>query len=123
MELFLLVDDVSDPSRFGSYIDELRQFITARSETTTIAIGYIRNGTVDIRRNFTVDHAQTAADLRLPLGTNGMGSPWRHQVTAAYVAYDAAANPTPDANHRTPDRIDDRSVACQPHSHDVFLYS
>ena len=75
LQLFLLIDDVSDP-RFGSYMDELRQFITSRSENTSIAVGYMRNGAVDIRRNFTMDHAQAAADLRLPMGINDVGSPY-----------------------------------------------
>src|SRR5258706_852891 len=42
-ELFLLVDD-SAGSSFGTHLQELRQFINVQPATTTIGVGYMRNG-------------------------------------------------------------------------------
>ena len=72
LDLFLLVDDASSTS-FGMYLEELRQFITSQPATTSIGIGYMRNGTVIIAQNLTADHAAAAKALRLPLGTAGAG--------------------------------------------------
>jgi hypothetical protein len=76
IELFLMLDD-SSSSRLGSYLDELRQFINSQPATTAIAVGYMRNGTVDIVQNFTVDHSRAAKALRLPFGSPGtVASPY-----------------------------------------------
>ena len=72
LELFLLVDDASGAS-FGTYMEELRQFITSQPATAAIGIGYMRNGTVLITQNLTTEHAAAAKALRLPLGTAGAG--------------------------------------------------
>ena len=70
LELFILLDDGSD-SIVGSQFDELRAFIRAQPSSTAIAVGYMRNGTVDIAQNFTSDHDQAAMALRLPLSNSG----------------------------------------------------
>lgn len=70
LELFVLLDDASSTS-LGSQLGDLRHFISSQPPTTTIAIGYMRNATVDIVQNFTSDHAQAAKALRLPLGSLG----------------------------------------------------
>jgi hypothetical protein len=76
LELFMLIDDSSDTS-VGSQIDDLSKFIAGQPSTTSISIGYIRNGTVSAAQNFTTDHALAAKALRIPLGSGGgMASPY-----------------------------------------------
>jgi len=76
LELFCLLDD-SSSSSLGSHLQDLRHFIEAQPATTAVAVGYMRNGTVDIVQNFTTDHGQAAQKLRLPFGTGGgAASPW-----------------------------------------------
>jgi hypothetical protein len=76
LELFMLIDDSSDSS-LGLQMDDLRKFIHEQPPTTTIAVGYIRNGFVDIVQNFTADHSLAGKALRLPLGSaGGVASPY-----------------------------------------------
>jgi len=76
LELFLLIDDASDPV-LGTKLDELRAFISAQPSTTSVGIGYMRNATIQIVQNLTTDHALAAKALRLPLGYAGAyGSPY-----------------------------------------------
>jgi len=76
LELFILIDDAS-ASSLGSQLSDLRAFINAQPSTTSVGVGYARNGTVQIVQNFTADHAQAANALRLPLGSSGaFGSPY-----------------------------------------------
>ncbi len=76
LDLFILIDDASDPS-LGMQLDDLRTFINAQPSTTSVGVGYMRNATVQIAQNFTTDHAAAAKSLRLPLGNAGAyGSPY-----------------------------------------------
>jgi hypothetical protein len=75
LELFLLIDD-SSSSDLGLQLDDLRKFINGQPATTSIAVGYIRNGGVDIIQNFTQDRSLTAKALRLPMGAGGESSPY-----------------------------------------------
>jgi hypothetical protein len=76
LDLFILIDDASDPS-LGSQLDDLRSFVNAQPPTTSVGIGYMRNGTVQISQNFTADHSQAAKALRLPVTFSGAyGSPY-----------------------------------------------
>jgi hypothetical protein len=76
LDLFILIDDASDPS-VGSQYDDLRSFINAQPSTTSVGVGYMRNGTVQIAQNFTTDHSQAAKALRLPIASSGAyGSPY-----------------------------------------------
>ena len=76
LDLFILIDDASDP-RLGSQLDDLRQFINRQPASTAVGIGYMRNTTVQIVQPFTRDHAQAAASLRLPFGSpRAYGSPY-----------------------------------------------
>jgi hypothetical protein len=76
LELFIVVDD-SSSTELGLQLDDLRKFIDEQPATTTIAVGYMRNGVVEIAQNFTSDHALAAKALRLPLGFGGaMASPY-----------------------------------------------
>lgn len=75
LELFLLIDDSLDPS-VGGQLDDLQKFIKGQPDTTAIAVGYIRYGTVNIAQNLTKDHSLGAKALRIPLGPGGMASPY-----------------------------------------------
>jgi hypothetical protein len=76
LDLFILIDDASTSS-LGSQLEDLRAFINAQPETTSVGIGYMRNATVQIAQNFTGDHAAAAKALRLPMGSTGAyGSPY-----------------------------------------------
>jgi hypothetical protein len=70
LDLFILIDDASDPV-FGSHLDDLRSFINAQPATTTIGVGYMRNGTLEIAQDLTSDHAAAAGALRIPLSYPG----------------------------------------------------
>ncbi len=76
VELFVLIDDSTDTT-LGLQFDDLHKFITSQPDTTKIAVGYIRNGTVNVIQNLTSDHALAAKALRLPLGSGaGTASPY-----------------------------------------------
>lgn len=71
MQLFLLIDDTCDTS-LGTQLNDLKEFIAAQPASTVVAIGYMRNATVNIVQNFTPDKELAAKAIRLPLG--GMGA-------------------------------------------------
>jgi hypothetical protein len=76
LDLFILIDDASNPT-LGMHFDDLKTFINAQPSTTAIGVGYMRDATVQIVQNFTTDHAVAANALRLPLGFAGAyGSPY-----------------------------------------------
>jgi hypothetical protein len=76
LELFILIDDAADSS-FANQINEIRSFVTAQPETTSVGVGYMRNGTVQIAQNLTKDRNQAANSVRLTLGSVGaFGSPY-----------------------------------------------
>jgi hypothetical protein len=76
LELFILIDDASDPS-LGMHLGDLRTFINAQPSSTQIGVGYMQNATVQIAQNFTADHDAAAKALRLPMGRAGAyGSPY-----------------------------------------------
>ena len=49
LELYILIDDASGMS-LGSQLNDLKQFIETQPAETSIGIGYMRNGTVDVHR-------------------------------------------------------------------------
>ena len=71
LQLFIAIDDDSQPTAFGTNMSDVRNFIQSQPATTAIAVGYLRNGTVSTIQDFTNDHAAAAKALRLPLGNNG----------------------------------------------------
>jgi hypothetical protein len=73
LQLFILIDDVSNSS-LDSQLADLKQFISNQPATTLVAIGYMREGTVQIAQNLTADHAQAAKALRLPIGDPGVSA-------------------------------------------------
>jgi hypothetical protein len=70
MQLFLLIDDTCDTS-LGTQLNDLKEFIAAQPASTVVAIGYMRNATVNIVQNFTPDKELAAKAIRLPLGGVG----------------------------------------------------
>ena len=92
LELFILIDDASHANLASQYND-LREFINSQPATTSIGLGYMRNGGVQIAQNFTTDHDQVAKALRLPLGSSGAyGSP--------YLSAIDLMNRWPETTHR-----------------------
>lgn len=68
--LAILIDDSLD-SDVALQWNDLKQFITAQSDTTSIAVGYATNGTVRVAQDFTTAHDLAAKALRIPLGIPG----------------------------------------------------
>lgn len=76
LDLFILIDDAARPS-VASQFDDLRTFINSMPANTSVGVGYMRNGTVQIAQNFTTEHVQAANALRIPFGSTGIyGSPY-----------------------------------------------
>jgi len=70
LALAILIDDSSGTS-VDTQLSDLRTFIQQQASTTTVAVGYLQNGTVSMTQNFTLDHAAAAKSLRLALGYYG----------------------------------------------------
>jgi hypothetical protein len=66
LDLFILIDDASTSS-LGAQLDDLRKFINAQPSTTAVGVGYMRNATVQVAQDLTIDHAKAASALRLRL--------------------------------------------------------
>jgi len=76
LDLFILIDDASETG-LGTELKDLRAFIEAQGPATSVGVGYMRNGTVQIAQNFTVDHVLAGKAIRLPMGSTGAyGSPY-----------------------------------------------
>jgi hypothetical protein len=95
LDLFILLDDASDP-RIGLQLDDLRAFIGSQPSTTSVGVGYMRNATVQIVQDFTTDHAAAADALRLPIGSVGSFANPYHSVI--------------DLMHRWPDSQNRREI-------------
>ena len=92
LQLFILIDD-SASSSLGSQLDDIRAFINAQPSTTEIAVGYMRNGTVDVVANFSSDHAGVAKQVRLPLASIGASA-------SPYFSLDEAIKRWPGSTER-----------------------
>ena len=76
LALFILVDDVLDPSTGGLFGD-IKDFIKAQPPTTLIGVAYMRNGTIAVAQDLTEDHEKVANAVRLPAGNPGTyGNPY-----------------------------------------------
>lgn len=73
LDVAILVDDSLDPNVAGQW-DDVRAFINAQPDTTSIAVGYADNSTVFVAQDFTTDHALAAKALRIPRGYYSGGS-------------------------------------------------
>jgi hypothetical protein len=67
LELFVLIDESIDQN-VSLQFDDLRHFMNAQPPTTSLGVGYMRNGTVEILQNLTADHALAGKALRMPMG-------------------------------------------------------
>ncbi len=76
LELYVLVDDAVSSS-VGIQLSDIRRFIEQQPAASAIGVGYLHNGTVEIRQSPTSDHAKAAAALRIPLSSTGtLASPY-----------------------------------------------
>jgi len=77
MQLFVLLDDSTGSSSLGVHLPELKSFIRSLPPATQVAVGYMRNGSVQLSQSFTTDHNKAADSLRLPIALPGEnGSPY-----------------------------------------------
>jgi hypothetical protein len=76
LELYVLIDE-STGVGITSQFDDVRRFLNAQPPTTSVAIGYMQNGGVQVVQKFTTDHAAAGKTLRIPLGlAEGGNSPY-----------------------------------------------
>ena len=76
LDLFILIDDAARTS-VSSQFGDLREFIYSLPKTTSVGVGYMRNGTVQVAQDLTTDHRHAANALRIPFGSPGVyGSPY-----------------------------------------------
>lgn len=76
LALFILIDDVLDPSTGGLFGD-VKEFIKAQPATTLVGIAYMRSGTISVAQDLTNDHEAAVKALRLPTGNTGAyGNPY-----------------------------------------------
>jgi hypothetical protein len=73
LDLFILIDDAARHT-VSSQFGDLREFIYSLPRTTSVGVGYMRNGTVQIAQDLTDDHRRAANALRIPLGSPGVFS-------------------------------------------------
>ena len=73
LELFILIDEAADPTLALQYA-ELRSFINDQPQSTSIGVGYMRNGTVEVAQNLTTDRNLATKALRIPSGGSGFPS-------------------------------------------------
>jgi hypothetical protein len=67
LELFVLVDDCSS-CEAGAKFDELRRFIVAQPETTSVGVAYIHEGRLEIAQAPTKDRERAVKALNAPTG-------------------------------------------------------
>jgi hypothetical protein len=77
MQLFVFLDDSTRSGSLGTHLGELKAFFNSLPATTQVGVGYMRNGTVAMAQDFTVDHQKAVDALRLPMSMVGVnGSPY-----------------------------------------------
>lgn len=70
LALGILIDDSAGVS-IGPQLADIRDFLQNLPPTTSVAVGYMQNGTVSMVQNFTQDHAAAAKSVRLTQGYPG----------------------------------------------------
>ncbi len=70
LELCILIDDSAGGS-LGSQLEDIRSFIRGQGSATSVAVGYMQNGTTVFTHAFTRDHEAAAKSVRLPLSSLG----------------------------------------------------
>ena len=72
-EIAILIDD-GLRSSFGTQLQSLQKFVAALPPGAHVLVGYMQNGTVRHAGSFTANHAEAAAQLRIPLSAAGMSA-------------------------------------------------
>jgi len=72
LALAILIDDSSGFS-LGPQLNDIKAFIREQLPTTLVAVGYMRNGTIDLVHDFTQDHEAAAKSVRLAQGYFAVG--------------------------------------------------
>jgi hypothetical protein len=92
VELWIMIDDGTDTS-IGTQFNDIRNFIRQQPPQVKVAIGYLRNGAVQIVQKPTLDHATAAKAVRLPLGEAGISaSPY---IALSYFLHKLPSTPQP----------------------------
>jgi hypothetical protein len=73
LNLMILIDDSIDVGA-GNQWEYLKEFILGQSAHSHVAVGYIRDNTVQVAQDFTQDHPLAAKAVRLPIGIGALGS-------------------------------------------------
>ena len=77
IQLVILLDDTLNTSAVGNNLTDLKEFINAQPSSTSIAVAYMSNATVNMVQNFTTDHDLAVKAVRLPRGNfSTMDSPY-----------------------------------------------
>jgi len=77
IQLVILLDDTLNTSAVGNNLTDLKEFIKAQPSSTSIAVAYMSNATVNMVQNFTTDHDLAVKAVRLPRGNfSTMDSPY-----------------------------------------------
>lgn len=77
LQLMILIDDTLNAQAVGNNLNDIKEFIKAQPTTTSVAVGYMSNATVNMLQNFTADHEQAIKAIRLPRGAvSTMDSPY-----------------------------------------------
>jgi hypothetical protein len=70
MQLAIVIDDGATSS-FNNQLADIAHFIRNQKPAVKVGVFYARNGTVQVRQDFTPDHDLAAKSLRIPLGQGG----------------------------------------------------
>ena len=73
LQLAIVIDDSLQKS-FGNQIKALSAFITSQPKSTSVAVFYAANGTLQVASQFNPDSEAVAKTVRLPSGTYGAAS-------------------------------------------------
>ena len=92
LQLFLVIDEGTTMT-IGLQFDDLRHFMVEQPPTTVMALGYMRNGTIQIAQDFTTDHALIGKGLRLPMGYVGADASPYLSITDLMKRWRASIHP------------------------------
>lgn len=91
-DLGILFDDSLDPA-IGNHFNDLKDFIRSLPAGSKVAIAYGMNGAARIARNFTSDHQQAAAAIRIPQGR-------MNETSSIYMAFTDLVKHWPEDGNR-----------------------
>lgn len=76
LDLYILIDQSANTA-VATRFNEIRDFLNAQPATTSVAIGYMQYGTVQVAQPFTKDHEAAGKALHIPMGmVAGGNSPY-----------------------------------------------